>query len=195
MTSNPLSPVALAVLFLAGMMPLAVRADYLANTDLSAGFACWHGQGEPAFLNPDGTEGAEGDKGVVPVIRIALSKNSGRAVYQEIDTKDEPKGLHVRVEVYASSDFKRSTFADDYSSDINWKSTGTYSGADVTPNADFWIHDMPSTVYQLADLKPGQWVTVEFSFDASTPVDERTIYFGVPPGTGTVYIRNASVTQ
>jgi hypothetical protein len=193
--NKSLSPVALAVLFLVGTDSMSLRADYLMNADLSAGFACWHGDGEPTFLDPDGTEGAAGDKGAVPVIRMALSKNEARSVYQEIETKDEPKSVRVKVEVYASSDFKRSPFADDYSSDINWKSSGTFTGDQETPNADFWIHDMPSTIYQLSDLKPGQWVEVDCDFDAATPVDERTISFNVPPGVGTVYIRNASVTR
>ena len=193
--NQPLSPVTLAVLFLMGTVPLSAHADYLVNADLSQGFACWHGDGEPVFLDPDGTEGSADDKGAVPAIRISLSKNEARSVNQEIETKDEPKSLHVKVEVYASADFKRSPFADDYSSDINWKSSGTYYGDQETPNADFWIHDMPSTLYQLSDLKPGQWVTVECDFDASTPADERTVSFNVPPGVGTVYIRNASVTR
>ncbi len=190
------SPVVLAAFFLVGTVPLSLRADYIQNADLSQGFACWHGDGEPTFLDPDGTEGTADDKGAVPVIKITLSKDEPSSVYQDIETKDEPKSLKVRIEVYASGDFKRSPFADDYSSDINWKSTGThYESEQETPDADFWIHDMPSTIYALSDLKPGQWVTVECEFDASTPVDERTVSFCVPPGEGTVYIRNASVTQ
>ena len=104
---------------LAWMVPLSLQADYLKNTDLSEGFACWHGDGDPAFLDPDGNEADDGDKGAVPVIKITLSKGESHAVYQEYETKDNPKGLHIRVEVYASEDFKRSAFASDYSEDIN----------------------------------------------------------------------------
>jgi hypothetical protein len=191
----PRCSVALAILFLLGMISTSLRADYLANTDLKDGFAWWHGDGEPAFLTPDGTEGAEDDPHVIPVIKIRLSKGESSAVDQEYETKDDPKGLHVHIEVYASDDFKRSMFADDYSDDINWKSTGTYSGNEQeVPNADFWIHDSPSGVYHMADLKPGQWVSIDCHFNATTPADERTIFFGVPPGDGTIYIRNASVT-
>ena len=53
---------------------------------------------------------------------------------------------------------------------------------------------MPSTVYKLADLVPGQWVTVDCGFDVTSPAEGGTVYFAVPPGEGTVYIRNASVT-
>ena len=187
--------IALVVVVLVGLMSSPIRADYLANTDLKEGFAWWHGDGEPAFLNPDGTEGAEGDKDVVPVIKIHLSKNQSRSVYQEYETKDDPKSLHVTLQVFASADFKRSAYADDYSSDINWKSTGTYNGADQeVPNADFWLHDVPGGLYQLSDLKPGDWTSIDCSFDCTTSADSRTLYFNAPPGEGTVYIRNASVT-
>jgi hypothetical protein len=185
---------ALAFLFFVGSDPSLLRADYLNNADLKEGFAWWHGDGEPAFLNPDGTEGAEGDKGVVPVIRIRLSKGESHAVCQDYETPDEPKGLRVHLEVFASDDFKRSAFADDYSDDINWRSTGTYYGRDQEiPGTDFWLHDSPSGLYQLSDLKPGQWASIDCSFDATTPTDGRTLSFNVPPGEGTVYIRNASV--
>jgi hypothetical protein len=186
---------ALAAFVWAGMMPLSLHADYLKNTDLKEDFAFWHGDGDPAFLNPDGTESDDGDKGAIPVIRIPLSKGEGRSVYQECEIKDDPKSLHIRVEVYASLDFKRSTFASDYSDDINWRSTGIYYGDQETPNADFWIHEMPGTIYQLSDLKPGEWVTVDCQYDITSPADQRTIYFGVPPGEGTVYIRNPSVSN
>jgi len=191
---RPLSPIALVAFMIAGISPLSLQADYLKNSDLSKGFACWHGDGDPAFLNPDGTEADDGDNGAVAVIKIPLSKGESRAVYQEYETKDNPKGLHVHVEVYASDDFKRSAFASDYSSDINWRSTGTYKGDQETPNADFWIHDMPSAIYKLADLVPGQWVTVDCAFDVTSPTDGGTVYFAVPPGEGTIYIRNPSMT-
>src|ERR1700722_7032655 len=120
------SPITLAVLILAGRMPFSLQADYLKNTDLKEGMAGWHGDGEAAFLNPDGTEGAEGDPNVIPVIKIALSKGSPRAVYQDYETRDNPTSQHLRVDVYASSDFKRSTFASDYSPTINWHAGATW---------------------------------------------------------------------
>ena len=191
---RPPSPIALVVFVLVGMLPFSLRADYLKNTDLSEGFACWHGDGDPAFLDPDGTEVDDSAKGAVAVIKIPLSKGELRAVYQQYETKDNPKGLHFHLEVYASFDFKRSSFASDYSDDINWRSTGIYYGDQETPNADFWIHDMPSTLYKLANLVPGEWVTIDCDVDVTTPADGGIVYFGVPPGVGTIYIRNASVT-
>jgi hypothetical protein len=183
-----------ALLFFAALVSPS-RADYLSNTDLKDGFAFWHGDGDPAFLNPDGAEGAEGDEHVVPVIKIKLSKGEASEVDQTYETKDDPKRFHLHVEVYASEDFKRSTFTDDYSADINWDSTGDYHGTDQeVPNADFWIHDEPNGFYHLASLKPGEWVSIDCTINATTPVDERTIYFSVPPGDGAVYMRNASVT-
>ena len=190
-----LLPVTLAVLFLAGLMSFSLQADYLKNTDLKEGFACWNGDGEAAFLNPDGTEGAEGDKGVIPVIKLVLSKGESRAVYQEYETKDDPKTQHIRVQVYASNDFKRSTFATDYSPEINWKAGGTwYWTGEEIPNVDFWIRGSPGFIYKLANLKPGQWVTVDGRWDSPPPAEDRAVYFVVPPGEGTVYLRNAAAT-
>jgi hypothetical protein len=190
-----LSPLTLAALILVGLIPITLRADYLTNTDFKEGLAGWHGDGESAFLNPDGTEGAEGDKGVIPVIKIALSKGSAHAVYQDYETKDSPATQHIRVEVFASPDFKRSTFASDYSPDINWKAGGTWywSGEEV-PKVDFWIRGSPGFLYKLADLKPGQWVTVDGRWDSAKPAQDRSVYFIVPPGDGMIYIRNPSVS-
>src|ERR1700734_2064016 len=108
------SPITLAVLILAGMIPFSLQADYLKNTDLKEGMAGWHGDGEAAFLNPDGTEGAEGDPNVIPVIKIALSKGSPRAVYQDYETRDNPKTLNFKVDIFASSDYQRSKSVNDY---------------------------------------------------------------------------------
>ena len=190
------SPTLLAILFLAGVVPLSLGADYLKNTDLSEGFACWHGDGEPAFLNPDGTEGQEGDKGVIPVIKLPLSKGQPRSIYQEFETNDDPKSQHLRVQVYASSDFKRSTFATDYSSDINWKPGSIwYWSGECVPNVDFWIRGAPGYLYKMANLKPGQWVTVDGRWDSAPPAEDRSVYFFVPCGDGVVYLRNMSATK
>jgi hypothetical protein len=188
-------PVMLAGLFLAGVS-LSLGADYLKNTDLSEGFSCWHGDGESAFLAPDGTEGQQGDKGVVAVIKVPLSKGGVRSVYQEYDTKDNPKTQHLHVEVFASSDFKRSTFAADYSQDINWKAGSLwYWTGEAVPNVDFWIRGAPGFLYKLANLQPLKWVTVDGHWDSPPPADERSVYFFVPPGEGTIYLRNFSATQ
>ena len=189
------SPMALAALILAIMAPFSLRADYLKNTDLKEGLAGWHGDGEAAFLNPDGTEGAEGDKGVIPVIKLALSKGQPHSVYQDYETRDDPKTQHIRVEVFASADFKRSTFATDYSPEINWKPGGTwYWSAECVPNVDFWIRGAPGFLYKLANLKPGEWVTVDGRWDSPPPAEDRTVAFMVPPGDGAVYIRKPAAT-
>ena len=189
-------PAVLGVMFLVGAVSISLGADYLKNTDFSEGLSCWRGDGEPAFLNPDGTEGQEGDKGVVAVLKIPLSKGEPRSVYQEFDTKDNPKTQHLRVDVFASRDFKRSKFSTDYTPGIsNWKTGGTWYWSDeVVPNVDFWIRGAPGYLYKLANLKPGQWVTVDGRFDTD-PVEERSVYFFVPAGDGTIYLRNPSATH
>jgi len=185
----------LVALIIAGMMPFSLQADYLKNTDLKGGLAGWHGDGEAAFLTSDGIEGAEGDKGVTPVIKIALSKSQPRTVYQDYETRDNPKTQHLRVEVYASNDFKRSKFASDYSPDINWKAGGTwYWTGEAIPNVDFWIRGAPGFLYKLANLKPGEWVTVDGRWDTPPPAEDRTIAFIVPPGEGTIYLKNPAAS-
>jgi hypothetical protein len=177
------------------MMPFLLQADYLKNTDLKEGLASWHGDGDAAFLNPDGTEGAEGDKDVIPVIKIALSKGSPRTVYQDYETRDNPTSQHLRVDVYASSDFKRSTFASDYSPNINWHAGATWYWTGVAiPNVDFWIRGAPGFLYKLANLTPGQWVTVEGQWDSSPLAEDRVVAFIIPPGDGTIYLKNPSAT-
>jgi hypothetical protein len=188
-------PLVLATLTLAGLMAVPLRADYLKNTDLKGGLAGWHGDGVSAFLNPDGTEGAEGDKGVIPVIKITLSKGQPHAVYQEYETRDNPKTQHIRVDVFASLDFKRSKFASDYSPEINWKAGSIwYWSAAAIPNVDFWIRGAPGFLYKLADLKPGQWVTVDGRWDSPLAAENRAACFMVPPGEGTIYLKNPSAT-
>jgi hypothetical protein len=192
---HPLSPITLAALVLVGMMPLSVRANYLINSDLKDGLSGWNGDGEAAFLTPDGIEGADGDKGVIPVIKIVLSKGETRSVYQDYETRDDPKTQHIRIQVFASIDFKRSKFDSDYSSDINWRAGQIWywSGEEI-PNVDFWIRGAPGFIYKLANLKPGQWVTVDGRWDSPPPAEDRTVCFIVPPGDGVVYIKNPSVT-
>jgi hypothetical protein len=184
-----------AIVFLAGITTLSLEANYLTNTDLKDGFAGWNGDGEAAFLTADGIEGADGDKGVIPVIKLPLSKGQARGVYQEIETKDNPSTFHARVQVYASNDFQRSKFASDYSSEINWRPGSVwYWSAECVPNVDFWIRVGPGYMYKLANLKPGQWVTVDAKWDSPMAAEDRAVYFFVPPGDGTVYIKNPSVT-
>jgi hypothetical protein len=189
------SPIMLAALILAGMMPFTLQADYLKNGDLKDGLACWRGDGVAAFLNPDGTEGAEGDKGVIPVIKVTLSKGRPHAVYQDYEARDTPKTQHIRVDVFASVDFKRSTFPSDYSPDINWKAGSVwYWSGEAIPNVDFWIRGSPGFIYKMTNLKPGQWVTVDGRWDSVIPAENRSAYFIVPPGEGTIYLRNASAS-
>ena len=181
---RPFSPIALAALILAGMMQFSLQADdYLKNADFKEGSQCWRGDGQAAFLKPDGTEGAEGDKDVIPVIKIALSRVMPRAVFQNFVTKDAPGTLSIKVQVYASSDFKRSTHAEDYNAD------------DYMPITDFMIRLLPDFRMRRFDLKPGDWVSLTCPVISPTPADDRTVYFVAPPGEGTVYIKNPSVTK
>jgi hypothetical protein len=192
---RPCSSATLLALFLAGMMPLSIRADYLKNTDLAEGFACWHGDGDPAFLNPDGTEGAEGDKGVVAVIKIPLSPDEPRAVYQEYDTGTDPKSEDIKVQVFASSDFKRSTVPGDYTPNAECKPGDAFGqAAVVVPNVDFWLRAGPGFFYKTSALKPGGWTSVDGYCDTPLPGSDRTVWFCVPPGQGTIYLKAPSVT-
>ena len=189
---KPLLRTVLVISFWAGLSLFSVRADnFLKNADLKGGIAGWHGDGEPALLKADGTEGADGDANVTPVIKIPLSSGDSRTVYQEISTRDLPTTMHVKVEVFASSDFKRSTRADDYS--IDWKPGGTwYWSAIAIPNVDFWIRGGGNNgwFYKLASLKPGAWITVDGRFEGLHLDEDSVVTFCAPPGHGTVYIKN-----
>ena len=177
-------------------MPLSLRGDYLKNTDFSEGFTCWHGDGEPAFLKPDGTEGTPEDKGAVAVIRMALSKGEPHFVYQEYDGRNNIKNEHLTVEVFASSDFKRSTFTTDYAPGMTAKA-GDFLilPAAVVLDVDFWLRAGPGFFYKLSELKPGQWVTVDGLWQGPLPAENRAVYYFVPPGHGTIYLRKPSVAQ
>jgi hypothetical protein len=191
------SPIVLAVILLAGMIPLTLHAqdNYLKNTDLKDGLTGWQGDGEATFLHSDGTEGLEGDKDVIPVIKITLSKGGPRAVYQKYETRNNPNTEHISVEVYASSDFKRSTFISDFTPNVSWSTSGVfYRWNEVTPNFDFWIRGAPGFIYKVANLTPGDWVTVNGVWNRVMPAVDRTVWFFVPPGEGTVYIKNPSAT-
>jgi len=144
----------------------------------------WHGDGQAAFLKPDGTEGAEGDPGVVPVLRVALAKGQRHFVYQEFNMQDAPAKLHIKVEVFASVDFKRSTHASDYQTD-DWT---------PMPNADFLIRLMPDYYERTSSLKPGERVTAQVVWNSPMTADDHSVYFMVPPGDGVVYLKNPSVT-
>jgi hypothetical protein len=185
----------LAVAVLLGVTSFSLRADYLKNGDMKDRVANWRGDGEAAFLNPDGTEGAEGDKGVIPVIKIALSKGHSRAITQDFETKENGAAPRVHVEVFASADFKRSKFDSDYSPDIDWKPGSTwYWGPGAIPKVDFWIQLSPGVCYKLSNLKSGQWTNVDGKWDTGMPAQNYTVSFIVPPGEGAIYIRKASAT-
>lgn len=190
-------PMTLAAFVLAGMMPLSLQADYLKNTDFKEGLAGWHGDGQIAFLNPDGTEGAEGDKGVIPVIKITLSNRDSRSVYQEFETRDKPKTLHFKVDIFASNDYQRSKSIHDYTQQIIDYTAGDYLTWNVIAicNVDFWIRTGPDMHYKLANAEMGKWITVDYSFtkilDSS---QDMSVSFCVPPGKGTLYLKNPSAT-
>lgn len=167
-------------LLAAALLPL--RAEYLRNTDFSEGSQLWRGDGQAAFIKPDGTECDGSDPDAIPVLRVVLAKGHPCAIRQDYLTPDNPRIQHLRVEVYASIDFKRSRFASDYESQ------------DSIPNADFCIRALPGSSDSNADLKPGQWVTVKGDVDSAPPSNQRTIVFMIPPGEGIVYIRNPSAT-
>jgi len=179
-----LSPLIPAAGLLVGMASLALCDNYLKNADFKEGSQLWRGDGQATFLMPDGTEGSEDDPGAVPVIRVALSKGQVHTVFQEFQTGDSPGKLHIKVQVYASVDFKRSSHASDYQTD------------DYMPmlNTDFMIRLMPDYYERMADLKPGEWVTVQATWTSPMASDDRSVYFMIPPGDGVVYIKNPSVT-
>jgi hypothetical protein len=180
---------------LAAAMASPLQADYLINTDLSDGIGGWHGDGEAAYLKANGTEGDEGDPGITPVIKLPLSKDSPRTVYQDFETRDHPKALQIKVEIYASSDFKRSTFPSDYTPEINWQPGAVwYWSAIAIPNVDFWLRAAPGYSYKTTNLLPKNWVTVAVNWDSIQDSEDRTINFCVPPGDGVIYIKNPSAT-
>jgi len=176
-------PAFLLAYAMAGGMPLSLHAEYLTNTDFKEGSQMWRGDGRTVFLRPDGTEGDENDPGAVPVMKIALSKWHSRSVFQDYKTPDNPNTQNVKVQVYASIDFKRSRFADDYVSD------------DYVPNADFCIRLLPGELDSTSDLKPGEWVTVKGKLQSLTAANDRTICFLIPPGDGIIYLKQPSITQ
>jgi hypothetical protein len=182
-----------AALILLGMAVLSLQADnQIKNGDLKDGMSGWHGDGSLVYLKADGTEGSDTDTDAIPVIKMHL-RGESQSVFQDYEAKDTPTTLHVKVDVYASSDFKRSTDSNDYN--IQWKAGGTwYWSALVIPNVDFWIRGASSTnCYKLADLKPGAWTTVEGRFEGLPKDLDRSIDFCVPAGHGAVYIKNITV--
>ena len=186
--------------FLSVMTVLAVillspslRADLLKDNTMQEGVSIWKGDGEVAYLLPDGTEGAEGDKDVMQVIKVSLSKSHPRYVYQDYEAPANLAHLNVAVEVFASFDFKRSTFPTDYSQDQHWTPGSTwYWTGEETPNVDFWIRGAPGYQYKMANLKPGQWVTIKASWDAGASATDRSLCFFVPCGDGAIYLRKAN---
>jgi hypothetical protein len=183
----------------AGLWAMAVavplQANYLTNTDFSDGISGWHGDGEAAYLKADGTEGAEGDVGVTTVIKLPLSERS-HSVYQEFETRDHPKTLQFKVDVYASSDFKRSASPDDYTSDVsNFQAGTTLIWSEIAVlNVDFWMRMDSGSYYKMDNLKPKTWVTLKVKWSSVEDDENRTINFCVPPGEGFVYIKNPSAT-
>jgi hypothetical protein len=175
-------PALISVVLLVAMASFALCDNYLKNADFKEGSQLWRGYGQATFLKPDGTEGSEDDPGAVAVIRLALSKNMVRTVFQEYNAQDAPGKVDIKVQVYASLDFKRSNRATDYDTDDNM------------PVTDFMFRYLPDGFQQASDLKPGAWVTVAGTLNSPAPSTDRALVFMVPPGDGVIYIKNPSVT-
>lgn len=177
------------------------QPDYLINTDLQEGLSGWHGDGETVFLKPDGTEGGQTDPGAVRVFKLRLS-STPRSIYQEFRTSDYPATLHVKVDIYPSADYQRSHSPGDYTPELLGSARGNFEWpAFGVPQADFWIKAGPASTrggfeywyFVTAYARQGQWLTVEHTFDDVERIDDRSVYFCVPPGVGTLYLRNPSV--
>jgi hypothetical protein len=175
---------ALAVVLAFGTVSSAAGDNLLKNGDFKEGSQVWRGDGRAVFLKPDGTEGDETDPGAKPALRVTLSPNSRRMVFQEFGRDIAPTHLHVSVDVYSSVDFVRSTHAEDYQSD------------DPMPMqmADFSLRLLPEYAEQTATLKTNDWTTVKYTVDSPQATSDRIIYFFIPPGHGVIYLRNASVS-
>ena len=169
-------------------------ADYISNGDLKHGWIHWDGDGEIAYLTRDGFEGAEGDKDVTPVIKVILQGHS-QQVYQTYDIRDNPGSLHIRFAVFASTDFKRSPYASDYSGYLKGV-TEDFSGSQDVPNSDFWIrNDPPPSFFITRKLTPGAWTAIDYVWHPYISTDSRVINFCTPPGKETIYIKFPSVTN
>ncbi len=158
----------------------------------------WHGSGDLAFLKEDGTEGSQDDKDVTPVIKMTLTHGRSREVYQDFEARDKPAHLKFEVSVYASSDFKRSAFKNDYTDEAYIKNhTEFFWWYVIVPEADFWIRGgtggNSSFMYTEQKLTPGAWTTVKSEWDTYDQLEERSVNFCTPPGEGTIYLKNPSV--
>jgi hypothetical protein len=174
-------------------MTVFLHADLFRNSDLSSGLSGWHGDGRLVYLAADNTEADDSAPGSTPVIKLHLAHDS-QSSYQEIEVRDNPSKLDVAVEIMASSDFRRSTEPSDFTS--KWSAGGTwYWSALVVPTADFFIRGSPGYFYKVDNAPIGQWTKVEGHFENLKPTDQFTISFCVPPGEGSVYIKNPSVTS
>ncbi len=174
-------------------MPASLHADNLfKNADLSNGLAGWHGDGRLTYLAADGSEVDDAGPNITPVIKLRLSHDS-QATTQEFEVRDNPPKLTVSVEVMGSHDFRRSTDASAY--DTTWSAGGTwYWSVLATPTVDFWIRGAPGFFYKLADVKVGQWTTVNGRFENLKNTDSYAISFCTPPGDGAIYIKNPSAS-
>jgi hypothetical protein len=192
------------------LMVLPLSAEYLKNADLSEGLSCWEGNGEAVYLKPDGTEGANTDTDAIPVLKVVLSPTQKTVVSQEISTTDQPTHLHIQVDIFASKNFKRSTTASDYTTFTTARRANgemvyaavnarpgavLYSDNPLVPSVDFWIQANSAQSYaiKMTNLKPGTWTTLAADFQKLTPGSDWTISFCVPPGAGTIYLKNPSV--
>ena len=62
------------------------------------------------------------------------------------------------------------------------------------PMSDFAVRILPDGMQQTADLKPGDWVTVDAVQAPLTATDVHGVYFIVAPGQGVIYIKKPSAT-
>jgi len=190
-----ISPRWFAAVAFAGAWSVSLHAEYLENTDFKDSIAGWHGDGQPAFLKEDGTEDSMGQ----PVLKLMLSRSGPHMVYQEFKTHDKPASLHMQVDILASDDYQRSKTLGDYTTELLDYGSNTYLmwNAIGVCNVDFWIRlGSPNSVgwhYKLAAVRAQKWVTVDNAFTTNVETDKWTIYLCVPPGKGTLYIKNPSV--
>ncbi len=185
-------PLAVTFTFCCAAFASCFGDDILRNGDLHDGLSAWHGDGHLVYLKADNTEADEAGPDTTPVIKLNLEHDSSE-VYQEYETRDTPGSLNVSVDVMAASDFHRSAEKNDYS--ITWSSGTWYWSALVVPTVDFWIRGGPGMLYyRLSTLKALVWTTVKGHFQGLTATDHHIISFCVPPGTGSVYVKNIAVT-
>jgi hypothetical protein len=181
------------------------RPNYLTNVDFKEGLSAWRGDPEIVFLKPDGTEGSESDEGAVAVLKLKLSPDGPKSIYQEFRARDNPGRFTFTVQIFPSADFQRNTSPESYTPELSNTGDGEFfewATFGILPT-DFWImagpatfrDDEPYSYYISANVVQKTWVTVSHTFGPLQKIDDRYIYFRVPRGSGVLYLKNPSVTQ